>query len=82
MKKIFFFSNSFFIIFNSSPNNCSNRGKCVGHQCVCTGDWIAKDCSIHACPDGCGATENRGMCLREHCRCANVSSISAIFSLS
>lgn len=61
------------IIFFFSPNNCSNRGKCVGHQCVCKGDWIAKDCSIHACPDSCGASEGRGICSKEHCRCKDVS---------
>lgn len=60
-------------VFLSSPNDCTKQGKCVGHQCVCKGDWIAKDCSVHACPDGCGAAEGRGVCSKEHCRCINVS---------
>lgn len=54
---------------NFSPNNCTNQGKCVGHQCVCKGDWIAKDCSVHACPDSCGVSKGRGICSKEHCRC-------------
>lgn len=71
-------ANSFLLQFlhlnlYSSPNNCSNRGKCVGHQCVCKGDWIAKDCSVHACPDDCGVSEGRGICTKEHCRCKDVS---------
>lgn len=45
----------------------------MGHQCVCKGDWIAKDCSVHACPDDCGVSEGRGICTKEHCRCKNVS---------
>lgn len=56
-------------------NNCTNRGKCVEHQCVCQGDWIAKDCSVHACPDDCGFSEQRGSCYKEHCRCVNVSKL-------
>lgn len=54
---------------SNCPNNCSGQGKCVGHQCVCHGDWIGTDCSLHACPDACGLAEGRGMCLKEHCRC-------------
>lgn len=64
-----------------SPNNCSNRGKCVGHQCVCKGDWIAKDCSIHACPDSCGVGDGRGICSKEHCRCKLVSKLDTKFSI-
>lgn len=59
-------------VFFCSPNDCTNQGKCVGHQCVCKGDWIAKDCSVHACPENCGAGEGRGICSKEHCRCLNV----------
>lgn len=54
---------------SNCPNNCSGQGKCVGHQCVCHGDWIGTDCSLHACPDACGLAEGRGQCLKEHCRC-------------
>lgn len=55
------------------PNNCTNRGKCVGHTCVCQGDWVGRDCSQHACPEHCGSHENRGSCLKEHCSCVKVS---------
>lgn len=65
---------------SNCPNNCTNRGKCIGHQCVCLGDWIGKDCSLHACPDNCGASEGRGFCLKEHCRCLNVSAAIMILS--
>lgn len=65
-----------FIFLCKSPNNCSgkDRGKCVQHTCVCIGDWISADCSVHACPDNCGVHEGRGVCMKEHCRCKNVSS--------
>lgn len=58
---------------SNCPNNCSGQGKCVGHQCVCHGDWIGTDCGLHACPDACGLAEGRGTCLKEHCRCNEVS---------
>lgn len=58
---------------SNCPNNCSMQGKCVVHQCVCQGDWIGKDCSIHACPDDCGVAYSHGKCSKEHCRCMNVS---------
>lgn len=57
---------------SNCPNNCTNRGKCVGHRCVCQGDWIGRDCSEHACPDGCGVVEGRGICSKDHCRCFQV----------
>lgn len=65
-----------FNFLSNSPNNCSgkDRGKCVQHTCVCIGDWISADCSVHACPDNCGVDEGRGVCMKEHCRCKNVSS--------
>lgn len=65
------FKAEFFV--SNCPNNCSMQGKCVGHQCVCQGDWIGKDCSIHACPDDCGVAKGHGQCSKEHCRCINVS---------
>lgn len=57
---------------SNCPNNCTNQGKCINHQCVCQGDWIGKDCSLHACPENCGVTQGRGVCSKEHCRCLNV----------
>lgn len=50
-------------------NNCTNRGKCVQHKCVCQGDWVDADCSRHACPDNCGSVLGRGICSRDHCNC-------------
>ena len=64
---------------SNCPNNCTNRGKCVGHQCVCQGDWIGKDCSLHACPENCGVSEGRGVCSKEHCRCTNVRAVLYFF---
>lgn len=57
---------------SNCPNNCTNQGKCINHQCVCQGDWIGKDCSLHACPENCGVTQGHGVCSKEHCRCLNV----------
>lgn len=50
------------------PNNCTNRGKCVNHKCICHGDWMGEDCSGNACPDRCGEEEGHGVCSGE-CRC-------------
>lgn len=52
------------------PNNCTNRGKCVGHKCACQGDWVGRDCSQNACPESCGLSEGRGVCKLERCHCA------------
>uniref|UniRef100_A0A1B0CSP3 Multiple epidermal growth factor-like protein 8 n=2 Tax=Lutzomyia longipalpis TaxID=7200 RepID=A0A1B0CSP3_LUTLO len=50
------------------PNNCTNRGKCVNHKCICHGDWMGVDCSGNACPDRCGEDEGHGVCSGE-CKC-------------
>lgn len=50
-------------------NNCTYRGKCVEHKCVCQGDWVGDDCSKNACPENCGLSERRGLCRRDHCYC-------------
>lgn len=49
--------------------NCSNRGLCLNHSCLCTGDWIEQDCSTKACD--CGDDENRGFCNKDRCECLN-----------
>lgn len=49
-------------------NNCSSpNGICLSHSCLCTGDWIGKDCSVKACD--CGEIENRGSCQKDRCEC-------------
>jgi len=57
---------------SNCPNNCTDRGKCVGHTCVCQGDWIGNDCSQNACPEDCGTTEGHGLCSQDHCKCFSV----------
>lgn len=51
------------------PNSCSGHGKCVGHRCVCHGDWVGYDCNRHVCPQNCGTALGRGVCREEHCSC-------------
>lgn len=51
------------------PNNCSGHGKCVGHRCVCHGDWVGYDCNRNACPESCNVGGGRGVCRAEHCSC-------------
>lgn len=48
------------------PNNCSQHGACVGHTCVCEGDWGGKDCSRELCPNRCGS---KGVCKGGRCHC-------------
>lgn len=50
-------------------NNCSSRGLCLNHSCLCTGDWIGVDCSVQSC--NCGDKENRGFCDKNGCKCLN-----------
>ncbi|XP_049313887.1 multiple epidermal growth factor-like domains protein 8 [Bactrocera dorsalis] len=50
-------------------NNCHNHGKCVGHQCVCHGEWVLPDCESEACPNKCGESQGRGKCVKGICHC-------------
>ncbi|KAH8324231.1 hypothetical protein KR074_001932 [Drosophila pseudoananassae] len=51
-------------------NNCHNHGKCVGHQCVCHGEWVGPDCEDEACPKRCGESQGRGQCQKSICHCS------------
>ncbi|EDW52069.1 GM16709 [Drosophila sechellia] len=51
-------------------NNCHNHGKCVGHQCVCHGEWVGPDCEDEACPQRCGESQGRGRCQKSICHCS------------
>ncbi|XP_058820306.1 multiple epidermal growth factor-like domains protein 8 [Topomyia yanbarensis] len=53
------------------PNNCTGHGKCVEHICVCYDKWIGNDCSLDACPDGCGEEEGKGICKNARCVCSS-----------
>lgn len=50
-------------------NNCSNHGLCLNQSCLCTGDFIGRDCGVKACD--CGDEENRGFCNKDRCECRN-----------
>ncbi|XP_055375614.1 multiple epidermal growth factor-like domains protein 8 isoform X2 [Condylostylus longicornis] len=50
-------------------NNCNNNGKCIGHHCVCHGEWLGPDCENQACPDRCGEDFGRGKCVHGICQC-------------
>lgn len=50
-------------------NNCTSRGLCSNHLCLCTGDWSGADCSSQICD--CGDAENRGFCEKNGCKCLN-----------
>ncbi|KAM7353309.1 multiple EGF like domains 8 isoform 1-T1 [Cochliomyia hominivorax] len=50
-------------------NNCHSHGKCVGHQCVCHGEFVGPDCEDEACPNKCGENQERGKCVKGVCHC-------------
>jgi multipile epidermal growth factor-like domains protein 8 len=52
-------------------NNCSNHGLCINHSCLCTGEWVGRDCGRKACD--CGDEENRGFCNKNRCECSKVN---------
>lgn len=54
-------------------NNCHSHGKCVGHQCVCHGEWVGPDCEDEICPNKCGEAQGRGKCIKGVCHCESVS---------
>lgn len=52
------------------PNNCTDNGKCINHQCVCSGNWIGIDCGKDACPENCNSYQGFGICHEERCICS------------
>ncbi|XP_053675074.1 multiple epidermal growth factor-like domains protein 8 [Anopheles nili] len=52
------------------PNNCSGNGRCIDHSCVCDSGWIGDDCSLEACHNYCGKSEQRGKCSNDRCECS------------
>ncbi|GFW79513.1 multiple epidermal growth factor-like domains protein 8 [Trichonephila clavipes] len=58
----------------SCPLNCSSKGTCQNHQCICDTLWSGDACEISLCPNECGQDENKGVCnlngsLPAHCEC-------------
>ncbi|XP_073988408.1 multiple EGF like domains 8 isoform X2 [Rhodnius prolixus] len=50
--------------------NCSGRGTCVAHSCVCESEWAGPDCSVSLCPNACSANNGGGVCARNgSCLC-------------
>lgn len=64
------FRASYFI--SNCLNNCHNHGKCIGHECVCHGEWLRPDCEFEACPHKCGEHKGQGKCLKGVCHCSKV----------
>lgn len=56
-------------LITDCPNNCTGRGMCAEHTCVCHENWLGADCSQRACPDKCGADFGRGICYPSGCQC-------------
>ncbi|GBM96414.1 Multiple epidermal growth factor-like domains protein 8 [Araneus ventricosus] len=44
------------------PLNCSYRGLCQNHHCICDTLWSGDACEISLCPSDCGIEENKGEC--------------------
>ncbi|GIY78358.1 hypothetical protein CDAR_179641 [Caerostris darwini] len=44
------------------PLNCSSRGLCQNHRCICDNLWSGDACEISLCPSDCGLRENKGEC--------------------
>ncbi|XP_042899680.1 multiple epidermal growth factor-like domains protein 8 [Parasteatoda tepidariorum] len=49
-------------VVTDCPLNCSNRGMCQNHRCICDTLWSGDACDISLCPMDCGLEENRGAC--------------------
>lgn len=56
-------------------NNCHNHGKCIGHQCVCHGEFVGPDCEDEACPFKCYESLGHGKCIKGVCHCEKVGFI-------
>uniref|UniRef100_A0A1A9Z0J1 EGF-like domain-containing protein n=1 Tax=Glossina pallidipes TaxID=7398 RepID=A0A1A9Z0J1_GLOPL len=50
-------------------NNCHNHGKCVGHQCVCHGEWVGPDCEDEVCSNKSGDLQSQWKCIKGLCHC-------------
>ena len=53
----------------SCPNNCSRRGACEDHACVCDRNWAGSDCSVPVCAENCGSGSGRGKCRPDGSGC-------------
>ncbi|XP_033951181.1 tenascin-like isoform X3 [Pseudochaenichthys georgianus] len=49
------------------PNDCQDRGLCVGGKCVCFKGFTGKDCALDDCPVDCGTY---GQCVGGECVCS------------
>ncbi|XP_033979429.1 tenascin-like isoform X3 [Trematomus bernacchii] len=49
------------------PNDCQDRGLCVGGKCVCFKGFTGKDCALDDCPVDCGTY---GQCVGGECICS------------
>ncbi|KAF3849293.1 hypothetical protein F7725_015790 [Dissostichus mawsoni] len=49
------------------PNDCQDRGLCVGGKCVCFKGFTGKDCALDNCPVDCGTY---GQCVGGECICS------------
>ncbi|XP_010794496.1 tenascin isoform X4 [Notothenia coriiceps] len=49
------------------PNDCHDRGLCVGGKCVCFKGFTGKDCALDDCPVDCGTY---GQCVGGECICS------------
>ncbi|XP_054720538.1 multiple epidermal growth factor-like domains protein 8 [Uloborus diversus] len=56
--------NGFEAVFSvsSCPLNCSNRGICRNHRCLCDPLWSGRGCEFSLCPNDCGTSEGLGEC--------------------
>ncbi|KAI9534845.1 hypothetical protein NQZ68_010231 [Dissostichus eleginoides] len=49
------------------PNDCQDRGLCIGGKCVCFKGFTGKDCALDNCPVDCGTY---GQCVGGECICS------------
>ncbi|XP_068203463.1 multiple epidermal growth factor-like domains protein 8 [Palaemon carinicauda] len=46
------------------PLNCSSRGHCENHKCICHELFTGEGCEYQYCPENCGMSSNHGNCSK------------------
>jgi hypothetical protein len=51
------------------PLNCTDRGRCVDHACVCDSGFSGRACERETCPSDCNSLTGNGVCDKNSSRC-------------
>ena len=74
---IVFFSDTNYVLsgfeaeykLSDCPQDCSNHGTCLEHNCQCDPGWTGPLCSRETCPDDCGNPTGKGFCDEKSSKC-------------